>query len=70
MHHTEIVGVVRNLTMGSMSPQYHLVYDDWFETVNAMEVAPPELMDLCVFHKFQVVFDNNSPKPVLEHEWN
>ena len=68
MHHAENVGVVMNLTTGYVSPQYHLVYDYWFETVNATEEAPPEWTELCVFNKFQVGFDEDSPKPVLAPE--
>ena len=46
------------------------MYDDWFETVTANEEAPPEWTDLCVFNKFQVVFDDDTPKPVLAPKWN
>lgn len=32
--HASTVGVVRNLKTGRLSPQYHVVYDDKFETVH------------------------------------
>ena len=31
--HSSLVGTVRNLTTGYISPQFHLVYDDLYETV-------------------------------------
>ena len=31
--HFSLAANIRNLTMGYISPQYHLVFYDWFETV-------------------------------------
>ena len=48
--HAETVGLVCNLNTGYISPQYHLVYDEWFETVTAMDESPPQNWnDLCTF---------------------
>ena len=33
--HAENIALVRNLKTGYLSPQYHVVFDDWFETVYA-----------------------------------
>eukprot|EP00957_Ditylum_brightwellii_P095717 7292940-Ditylum_brightwellii.AAC.2 len=32
-NHTSTVALVRNLQMGSISPQFHIVTDDWFTTI-------------------------------------
>ena len=31
--HSKTVGLIRNLTTGSVSPQYHVIHDDLFQTV-------------------------------------
>ena len=67
--HAENIGLVRNLTTGYISPQYHLVYDDDFETVySSLDTEPPDVWeDLCVFHRFETVFDEHAP--TLADEW-
>jgi len=40
--HANTIGLVRNLRTGFITPQYHLVFDDWFETVAATGSEPPE----------------------------
>ena len=42
MHSTQ-TGLVLNLLTGSISPQYHVVFDDMFYTVMSSIVADPEL---------------------------
>ena len=42
MHSTQ-VGLVLNLLTGSISPQYHVVFDDMFSTVMSSTVADPEI---------------------------
>ena len=56
--HAESVGLVRNLKTGYISPQYHIVYDDWFETVySSNEDNPPNAWEhLCTFERFETVF--------------
>ena len=69
-HHAENIGLVRNLTTGYLSPQFHLVYDDLFETVYSnAEETPQEWTDLCIFHQFETVFDEGEPPPSLSDEW-
>ena len=41
MHSTQ-VGLVINLLTGSISPQYHVVFDDMFSTVMIITDAYPE----------------------------
>ena len=31
--HSSTVGLIRNITTGSVTPQYHVVYDDLFQTL-------------------------------------
>ena len=31
--HASTVGLIRNLKTGKITPQYHLVYDNWFSSV-------------------------------------
>ena len=42
MHSTK-VGLVLNLLTGSISPQYHVVFDDMFSTVVSSTAADPEV---------------------------
>ena len=67
--HAESIGLIRNLRTGFISPQHHVVYDDWFETVCASADSPPPSWDhLCVFQRFEIVFDA-VPPPTLADEW-
>jgi len=69
--HAENIGLVRNLTTGFISPQYHLVFDEWFETVNAPDNdEPSEWIDLCIYNRFQTVFDPTDIPPTLSPEWH
>jgi Reverse transcriptase (RNA-dependent DNA polymerase) len=68
--HAESVGLVRNLTTGYISPQYHLVYDDWFETVHSPhDVEPIQWNDMCIFNRFEVDLEDHVPAPLLADEW-
>ena len=40
--HASTVGLVRNLRTGNISLQFHVVYDDYFETVHASPDKEPE----------------------------
>ena len=66
--HAENVAMVRNLRTGYLSPQFHVVFDDQFETVFADENSvPPNWDDLCIFERFEVAFDKEAPQ--LGPEW-
>ena len=68
--HAETVALVRNLRTGYISPQFHVVFDDDFETVYADENnPPPNWDDLCIFQRFQVEFEEGMPVPTLSEEW-
>lgn len=68
--HAESVGLVRNLRTGYITPQHHLVYDEWFETVysSSEDEPPPEWDHLCTFQRFETHFEQTHP-PLLSDEW-
>ena len=67
--HASTVGLVRNLQTGSITPQYHVVYDDFFETVHSgASEEPTEWPDLVVFNRFRNEFDEDS-EPELGDDW-
>ena len=71
--HAESVGLIHNLNTGYISPQYHIVYDDWFETVHGVDHGqdhhPPPCWDhLCTFNRFEIAFDEGTA-PLLADEW-
>jgi hypothetical protein len=68
--HAESIGLVRNLKTGYISPQYHIVYDDWIETVYSKDTDdPPAAWEhLCTFDRFETEFDEDYA-PLLADEW-
>ena len=74
--HAENVALVRNLSSGFLSPQFHVVFDDWFETCySSADQIPPTWEDMCIFDRFETVFDqvDKDGKPIapppLANEW-
>ena len=45
--HSSMVGNVRHLTTGYISPQFHAVFDDLFETVNCTGVDDQVIKSIC-----------------------
>ncbi len=72
--HASTVPLVLNLTTGKVSPQFHVVFDDWFSTVSSKPDGTEEPIDgedwtnLLVSDKFQVHFDEND-NVELDDEW-
>jgi len=67
--HAESISLIRNMKTGYISPQYHIVFDDWFETVYASESEEPACWDhLCTFERFEFQFYDDEP-PDLKEEW-
>jgi hypothetical protein len=58
--HASNVALIRNLHLGSIGPQYHVVFDNWFEmvTCNTTE-APPEWEVLVMHSQYQAQFDDD-----------
>ena len=46
--HSSMVANVRHLTTGYISPQFHVVFDDLFETVNRTGVDDQVIESICV----------------------
>ncbi len=69
--HASSVGLVRNLQTGHISPQFHVVYDDFFETIHADDQGhpPAEWADLVTFNRTQVEWDDPDYAPELDSEW-
>jgi hypothetical protein len=72
--HAATVPLVLNLETGNVSPQFHVVFDDWFSTVNAADTSPDDSIDdeqwteLFMNERFKAHFDDEDPVE-LEDEW-
>ena len=70
--HASSVGVIRNLRTENLSPQFHVVYDNYFETVHAKETETPESWDnLVTWSSERLDIDTDDPEniPELPDEW-
>jgi hypothetical protein len=69
-NHASCVHLVRNLQTGSITPQYHLVFDDFFETIFSEGEQEPDVWpELVVFQSFTNDFDDDDYSPELHDEW-
>ena len=68
--HASTVGLVKNFRTGNLSPQFHVVYDDFFETVvSTPEEEPAIWQELLVFNRFQSDYDPEEYTPGLTDDW-
>ena len=76
--HSSEVPLVLNLQTGSITPQYHVVFDDFFSTVSSIEreTDPPEhWSDLCLDNSTYIPTDSleqdvhNNQTFFLDDEW-
>jgi hypothetical protein len=68
--HAENIVLVRNLKTGYLSPQFHVVFGDCFETVHSgQDMDPNKWEDMCVFQQWETVFDEGTVPPKLKDEW-
>jgi hypothetical protein len=68
--HASTVGLIRNLQTNHISPQFHVVYDDLFDTVHASALeAPASWPDLFAFSRFKSDYDDADFVPTLPDEW-
>ena len=52
------VVLVRNLKTGKNIPQFHLVFDEYFDTLHVVEdKEPPVWSELITFQSFKIVYD-------------
>ena len=70
--HASTVGIVRNFQTNNLSPQFHVVYDDFFHTVyNREEEIPGDWGDMWRHASDRYEFDEDDPEylPQLDDEW-
>ena len=70
--HAASVAVVRNLTTGFLSPQFHVVFDPWFETVceTEEEVLPEEWDVLITNYRHENDLDpEDAQSQTLHDDW-
>jgi hypothetical protein len=68
--HASTVGLVRNLRTGNISPQFHVVYDEFFETVHATQEQEPDVWpQLIAFQRYKSEYDDEDYVPELTDEW-
>jgi len=69
--HLSTVHLVRNLSTGSIRPQYHLVFDNWFETVHVTGDEPPLQLGFLVDHcrYLAPIDDDDWTKVELADDW-
>ena len=61
--------MIRNLNTGYVSPQFHMMYNDFFETVHSDEGSPPSVEvweQLYIFNHSQVDWDIEPPDLAVE----
>ena len=64
------VVLVSNLQTGNIIPQFHLVFDQYFETVNPEEyLKTPFWSELITFNYFNSAYDDEEYGPKLSDEW-
>lgn len=68
--HSNTVGLIRNIKTGRVSPQFHVIYDDLFETAHSSEETQPLLWhDLEPFNSFKSDLDEEEGGMDLQDEW-
>ena len=69
--HASSVGIIRNLRTNNLSPQFHVVYDNFFKTVHSTEnEVPNSWEDLVTFSSDRVLdVDDDEYIPELPDEW-
>ena len=59
-YHSSTVGLIRNLRTGNILPQFHVVYNDYFETVlSSPEQEPDSWEEIVVFQSFESSLEEN-----------
>jgi hypothetical protein len=69
--HSSYVPLVLNLRTGSITPQFHVVFDDFFSTVSSIDkdIDPPDhWTDLCLDNTIRIATDDTSNLS-LHDEW-
>ena len=69
--HSTLVGLVLNRTSGSITPQFHVVYDDYFSTVCSNQSDISQSWSKIFTHpstRMQIPLDEDDD-PELDDEW-
>ena len=70
MDHENTVGFVRNLKTNRISPQFHVIYDDSFETVTTNEDDKPLIWEeLLTFNSYKTDFEADGMSFGIGNEW-
>ena len=74
--HSSSVALVLNRTTGKISPQFHCLFDDFFQTVRGVGELNDIKLDSIDWDAFITTvgtdqyYDDDEPPPPLGHEWN
>ena len=70
--HASTVGLILNPNTNRISPQFHCVYDDYFETVHSNDSnnIPPTWEDLVINHRFRNDIDDEEVEDTWEQLTN
>ena len=74
--HASSVALILNRTTGKISPQFHCLFDDFFQTVRGVEDPADIDLHAIDWDKFITVvgtdkfFDENEPPPPLSDDWH
>jgi len=68
--HASTVSLIRNLRTNRLSPQFHCIHDNYFETVHCSPENPPDNWEeLCIEHSFRSNLDPEKYIPELSDQW-
>ena len=67
--HISSVALVKNLMPGRLSPQFHVVFDPWFETVHEHGTTAPAAWDVMSSQPNHEVDDNDPVSATLSDDW-
>ncbi len=68
--HASTIRVILNLQTGNVSLQYHVIYDDFYETVHSNEDEPPaEWHELFTLNRFNIEYEDEGYIPELANKW-
>ena len=67
-----LIPLVLNTSTGKISPQFHVVFDDWFTSVASVggdeAFDPSQQQELFTMSWYQYMFDSTDPN-ILVDEW-
>ena len=70
--HASSVTLVHSLMTGHLSPQFHVVFDPWFETVNENGSETPSALNVMMsghHHEVEVEVGEDGLEPTLHDDW-